>query len=93
MLLMPMKRNCPSVRRSARSNTARHRAGLKNGRTPSMTNISASAPSNSSQACVAAKRYFFAVPAEAPELPRIALKNSLFGSMTITSDLLRKLAR
>jgi hypothetical protein len=91
-----MKRICPSLIFVARSNTPRHIGGLKNGKKPSTTSISANAPSNSSMKPGWAKAYFFAGATGAPwpmEEPRIALKKSLPGSTTITSDLLRKLDR
>ena len=91
MLLSPMKRICPSLMRVARSNTPRHCGGLMNGSSPSMTSISANAPSNRSQNPAAATVYFLLLAVDAA--PRMALKNSLLGSKTITSDLLRKLAR
>ena len=93
MLLRPIKRIWPSLRRMARSKAARHRGGLMKGSKPSMTSISANAPSNRFQNPAAAKTYFLALTAGAPEPPRMALKNSLLGSTIITSDLLRKLAR
>ena len=100
MLQSPMKRICPSLIFVARSNTPRHIDGLRNGRKPSTTSISANAPNISSVKPGAAKSYFFAAGAawaagtfDAPEEPRIALKKSLPGSTTITSDLLRKLDR
>ena len=37
--------------------------------------------------------YYFLAAAGAPALPRMALKNSLLGSSTITSVLLRKVVR
>ena len=100
MLLRPMKRICPSLICVARSKTRRHCAGLMNGSNPSITSISANAP-NSSSAKLAAepKAYFFARAAGAAGIagvagpPRMAWKNSLFGSTTITSDLVLKLAR
>lgn len=91
-----MKRICPSLIFVARSNTPRHIGGLRNGRKPSTTSISANAPSSSSMKPGSAKAYFFAgaIGALCPiDEPRIALKKSLPGSTTITSDLLRKLAR
>ena len=103
MLLRPMKRIWPSLIRVARSKTSRHFGGLMKGSRPSITSISAIAPSSRSPRLGAApKAYFFftgdasaAAPAAGvPEpLPRSAWKNSLPGSTTITSDLLRKLAR
>jgi hypothetical protein len=97
MLDRPMNLICPSLILVARSNTPRHIGGLTNGSRPSTTSISANAPSSSSAKPGVAKTYFFAAAAagafEAPEEPRIALKKSLPGSTTITSDLLRKLAR
>ncbi len=101
MLDRPMKRICPSLIFVARSNTPRHIGGLRNGRKPSTTSISANAPSSSSMKPGSAKDYFFAgaifagaIGALCPmDEPRIALKKSLPGSSTITSDLLRKLDR
>jgi hypothetical protein len=93
MLPRPMKRICPSLRRIARSNAARHRGGLMKGSNPSITSISANAPSSRSQNPAVAKTYFLAAAAGAAEPPRKALKNSLLGSTIITSDLFRKLAR
>ena len=100
MLLRPMKRICPSLTCVARSKTRRHCAGLMKGNNPSITSISANAP-NSRSARLAAepKIYFFARTAGAAgiagtaDAPRMAWKNSLLGSTTITSDLLLKLAR
>ena len=91
-----MNRICPSLIFVARSKTLRHIGGLRNGRKPSTTNINANAPSNNSTKPGAAKAYFFAgaIGALCPiDEPRIALKKSLPGSTTITSDLLRKLDR
>jgi hypothetical protein len=91
-----MKRICPSLIFVARSNTPRHLGGLMNGSKPSTTSISAKAPSSRSQTPIAGpKAYFFAGDGAgvATEAPRSAWKNSLPGSTTITSDLLRKLAR
>ena len=93
MLPKPMKRICPSLMRTARSKAARHRGGLMKGISPSMTSISANAPSSRSQNPAAAKSYFLAAAGGAAEAPRMALKNSLLGSTIITSVLLRKLAR
>jgi hypothetical protein len=97
MLHSPMKRICPSLIFVARSKTPRHIGGLRNGRKPSTTSISANAPNISSVKPGEAKTYFFAAGAagafDVPEAPRIALKKSLPGSTTITSDLLRKLDR
>jgi len=97
MLDRPMKRICPSLIFVARSKTLRHIGGLRKGKKPSITSISANAPSSSSVKPGAAKAYFFAAGAigafDVLDEPRIALKKSLPGSTTITSDLLRKLAR
>lgn len=96
MLDRPMKRICPSVIRIARSKTARQVAGLTNGSKPSTTSISANAPNSRSDRPVSEPTaYFFAgAAAGAPGPPlRIVWKKSLLGSTTITSDLLRKLAR
>jgi hypothetical protein len=94
MLASPKKRICPSLSFIARSNTPRHAVGLKNGSKPSATSISANAPSSTSQNPAAAKTYFLAAGAAAgAAVPRMALKNSLLGSTTITSPLLRKLER
>lgn len=98
MLERPMKRICPSLNFIACSNTARHRTGLINGNSPSTTSINAKAPSSSSQRPGAdATDYLLeargaGAPATGPPL-RIDWKKSLLGSTTITSDLLRKLAR
>jgi hypothetical protein len=96
MLAKATKRICPSVSLSACSNTARHFGGLTNGSNPSATSISAKAPISSSQSPGPdATGYFFVgAVAEAPGPPlRSDWKNSLLGSTTIRSDLLRKLAR
>jgi len=104
MLDKPIKRIWPSLILMARSNTLRHLGGLIKGNKPSTTSISANAPTNRSQKLSTPKRYFFAAGAAAFAagaaagaatglLPRMAWKNSLPGSTTITSDLLRKLAR
>ena len=96
MLDNAMKRICPSLSFIACSNTARHFTGLMKGSNPSTTSISANAPSSSSQRTGAdATGYFLgAVVAAEPGPPvRIDWKKSLLGSITITSDLLRKLAR
>lgn len=77
--------------RVARSNTRRHAPGLRNGSRPSMTSISASAANRISPKGVPG--YFFAAEGSAAPAPRMDLKNSLFASSTMTSDLLRKLAR
>jgi hypothetical protein len=96
MLLKPRNRSCPSLSCVARSNTRRQLAGLKNGSKPSITNIIAIAPSTRSSTSMPGAAYLRAAgAADAPPdaLPRMALKKSLPGSTTITSDLLRKLAR
>jgi hypothetical protein len=96
MLDRPMKRIWPSVMRIARSNTLRHFGGLTNGSSPSITSISANAPTNRSHRLdEGATAYFFfagTAGAAAPE-PRMAWKKSLPGSTIITSFLVRKLAR
>src|SRR4051812_14359523 len=48
MLLKPMKRIWPSLRRMALSNTLRHTAGLRKGSIPSSTSINAKALSSKS---------------------------------------------
>ena len=93
MLDRPMNLICPSLSCVALSNTARHFVGLMNGSKPSTTSISAKAPSSKSQNVVAGKTYFFSTVDVGAAPPRMALKNSLLGSTTITSLLLRKLAR
>jgi hypothetical protein len=95
MLDSPRKRICPSDRRVACSNKRRHPVGLKKGSNPSSTSISAQAASSRSQKPALTGRYFFAgaAAAGADDELRIARKNSLLGSSTITSPLLRKLAR
>ncbi len=93
MLDRPRKRICPSDSLVACSNSRRHAAGLKKGSSPSSTSISAQAASSRSQTPEPTADYFFAGAAGAGELPRMARKNSLLGSITITSPLLRKLAR
>ena len=87
-----MKRIWPSLRRVARSKTSRQVVGLAKGSKPSKINISASAPSSTSPT-VAGGIYFFAGAAWAGPPPRMVRKNSLLGSSTITSLLVRKLAR
>jgi len=91
MLDRPTKRICPSVIDNTRLNTWRQAAGLMKGISPSITSISASAPSSLSTGCACYLRGA-AEPAGAPD-PRMALKKSLLESITITSDLLRKLLR
>ena len=95
MLDSPINRICPSLICVARSNTRRQPAGLMKGNNPSTTNINANAPSSKSpRPGAAAKAYFLGdVAAGVVALPRKAWKNSLPGSTTITSDLLRKLFR
>ncbi len=94
MLHRAMKRICPSLIFVARSKAARQRGGLMNGSRPSITSISANAPKSRLQRSVAAATdYFLADDGAAPEPPRIDWKKSLPASMTITSDLVRKLAR
>ena len=99
MLPSPMNRICPSLNLSARSNTLRHCGGLMKGSSPSITSISANAPSSrSDNPGGESPKNAYRLPAgtgagAGAEPPRIALKNSLPVSTTITSDLLRKLAR
>ena len=94
MLLRPKKRICPSLILVARSNSLRQAVGLKNGSRPSTTSISAKAPSIKSHMAAADCAYFLVGTTGAgAALPRMALKNSLDGSRTITSDLLRKVDR
>lgn len=90
MLARPTKRIWPSLSRIARSNTPRHDAGLKNGSSPSTISINAPAASARSQKPTSTTVQF--LPEGAPP-ERIALKKSPLGSSTITSPLLRKLAR
>ena len=95
MLLSPRKRICPSLIWMARSNTLRHIGGLKNGKRPSITNMSARAL-NSKSNDIGPPAYFFAAGLEEdpePVSPCMALKNSLDGSTTMTSDLFWKLVR
>ena len=92
MLDKPRKRICPSDSLVACSNSRRHAAGLKKGSSPSSTSISAQAASSNSQKLAPTGGYFFAGAAVEDE-PRMARKNSLLGSSTITSPLLRKAAR
>ena len=108
MLVRPKKRIWPSVIRVARSNVARHVPGLKNGSRPSNTSINAKAPNRRSAIAGIAgtaktastgavgSDYFRgaagAAGAAAPP-PRMARKKSLLVSSTITSPLLRKVAR
>ncbi len=97
MLARPRKRIWPSLICVARSNTRRQLAGLKNGSTPSATSINAKAPSSSSHQPPAATDYFRAgadgAAGALPPAPRMALKKSLPGSTTMTSERLRKLER
>ena len=94
MLDKAMKRICPSLSFIANSNMARHFVGLTNGSRPSTTSISANAPKSRLQTSgAAATAYFVPDDGLAPEPPRIDWKKSLPASMTITSDLVRKLAR
>ncbi len=95
MLDRPRKRICPSDIRVACSNSLRQAAGLKKGSKPSSTSIKAQAASSRSQALAPTGGYFRAGAGAAAGdgAPRIARKNSLPGSTTITSLLLRKLAR
>lgn len=95
MLLSPRNRICPSLNRVARSKTRRQAGGLRKGNNPSITSISAPAPSRRSQKPSVTTAYLRG-PGDgdcADEGPRIARKNSLLGSITITSDLVRKVAR
>ena len=91
-----LKENCGKVFTEIDNGLAQvDEAGLKKGSSPSSTSISAQAASSRSQALAPTAGYFLAGAAAAgagPE-PRIARKNSLLGSITITSPLLRKLAR
>ena len=96
MLDRPRKRIWPSLMRSALLNTSRHVVGLKNGNKPSNTSTSATAPTSTSTMASRRRAISAAVrrrAARACGVPRIALKNSLDGSTTITSERLRKLAR
>ena len=97
-----MKRICPSLICVARSNTPRHFCGLMKGSNPSITSISATAPSSiSARLGAEAKPYFFfaggaggadVAGADGPP-PRSAWKNSPLESTIIRSDLLRRLER
>ena len=93
MLVRPRKRICPSLICVAFSKTRRHDGGLRNGSRPSATSINAQALKATSQKPTFANGHFLAAAAGAAGLPRIAVKNSLLGSTTIMSFLLRKLAR
>jgi len=91
-----MNRICPSLNFKACWNRARHRAGLTKGKNPSIRSMSAKAPSISSQKPGSdATDYFLGAAAVGEPGPplRIDWKKSLLGSTTITSDLVRKLAR
>ena len=93
MLLRPKKRICPSLILVARSNRLRQVVGLKNGSRPSTTSISAKAPSIKSHMTADCAYLLVGATGAGAALPRMALKNSLDGSRTITSDLLRKVDR
>ena len=95
MLHSPMNRIWPSFIRVARSNTERQVVGLMKGRSPSITSISANAPNSTSHKLAdEVKIYFFdGASAGGGDEPRMAWKNSLLGSTTITSVWLRKLER
>ncbi len=91
--------------RVACSNSRRQAPGFNKGSSPSNTSISASAPSHQSDTAEApvkqpltgashppgCKPIYLPPGAKLP--PRMALKNSLLGSTTMTSFLLLKLAR
>ncbi len=71
------------------ANNSRHDAGLTRGMSPSRTSIRPSAAHHQSDTAA----YFRAGAAEFGPPVRSVLKNSLFGSITITSFLLRKASR
>lgn len=89
MLPRPKKRICPSLILRICSNIRRQPAGDKNGKSPSITSRHARA----SQIVLLStpRTYFFDGAAPVPD-PRMALKNSDEGSITITSLFLAKLA-
>lgn len=70
-------------------NNSRHEAGLTRGISPSTTSIRPSAAHHQ----LATAAYFRAGAAEVGPPVRSALKNSLFGSITMTSFLLRNASR
>ena len=88
-LHMPTKRSCPSVSLTSLENISRHEPGLRRGMSPSNTSIRPSAAHHQSTTVA----YFRAGAAEAGPPVRSALKNSLFGSITMTSFLLRNASR
>lgn len=90
MLPSPKKRIWPSVSVRIFSNMPRQPRGEKNGSSPSITSINASA----CQIVLPSKRDRYFLPAGAVPLPelRMALKKSDEGSITITSPFLSKLA-
>ncbi len=90
MLPSPKKRIWPSVSLRIFSNMPRQPRGEKNGSSPSITSIKASA----CQIVLPSKRGRYFLPAGAVPLPelRMALKKSDEGSITITSPFLSKLA-
>jgi hypothetical protein len=97
MLIKPAVRICWSLRRMSCSNMRRQPAGLMAGINPSSTNNKAKAIQMASDTTHsirgAHEPYFFDEAGAVAPLPRMALKNSLLGSSTITSDLLRKVER
>ena len=97
MLVKPMKRICPSLKRVARSNTLRQALGLRKGSKPSNTSISAKAPRINSDMRAPCQRLGAGAGAAAgppvPPDPRIALKKSDDESSTIMSLRLRNAVR
>lgn len=89
MLQSPKKRTCPLPKRRICSNMRRHAAGEMSGNTPSITSIRASACQKVVPSTAA---YFFAGAEALPPEPRMALKKSDEGSITMTSLFLPKLA-
>jgi len=96
MLASPRKRIWPSAKPNTREKVSRQDPGLKSGKSPSNTSIQASPDHKPSHIhCPNMADYFLGdeaagEPTEPP--PRMALKNSMLGSITITSDFCRKVA-
>jgi hypothetical protein len=99
--LSPTKRICPSLISVRRLKVSRQRWGTRNGSTPSITSISATAVNKvlpTGAYCVKRHVRFRAARGATTYFPPLPpdlkyLKNSEFGSSTITSFLLLKLCR
>ena len=95
MLINPKKRICPSAKPNTLEKVSLHERGLNKGRIPSKISIQARPDQKPSHILYPDSRSHFldeegAEPVN--EFPRMVLKNSMLGSITMTSDFWRNVA-